>query len=254
MDSDLPTRRHIVLNANNRPFLDSDAAKTKAAILSDEIGIEFVVIPYETGWAVTTASADKRGDQPTTRAAWADDAEPALVLRPALRAFWKEQGLIFAGVIGALLLLYFAPNIRALLPADPELIADSLLPWYFALITWLPIILAAVCMLIALYALLIMTIATSGIFANKYVIGTTSIEAWRGFILRTKDSVRIDDIRSIKIDQSESLAQRILGIGTVEFSTAGSTGAEVIFYNVSSPATCERIVDERRAATPSFSE
>jgi len=70
-------------------------------------------------------------------------------------------------------------------------------------------------------------------FAWRFTIDDDSIESRRGVIGRTVQSIRIDDLRNINVRQS--LIERMLGVGSVEFSTAGGSGIEVVFFGVEDP-------------------
>ena len=55
-----------------------------------------------------------------------------------------------------------------------------------------------------------------------------------GIISRDMQSVRIGDLRQIGLNQG--IVGRILGYGTLSFSTAGTEGAEVVWKNIRSPS------------------
>lgn len=63
--------------------------------------------------------------------------------------------------------------------------------------------------------------------------GDAEIEAREGIIARNTQSIRAADLRNINIKQS--VIQRLVGIGTVEFSTAGGSGIEVRFAGIPKP-------------------
>jgi len=55
-----------------------------------------------------------------------------------------------------------------------------------------------------------------------------------GIIARNEQSVRLNDLRSIELDQS--LVQRLLSIGDIAFYSAGSANAEVAFFGIQAPS------------------
>lgn len=84
---------------------------------------------------------------------------------------------------------------------------------------------------------LLALIAGSALLYRHYVwrfrIDDTSIESCYGIVSRNIHSIRIRDLRNINIRQS--ILQRILGIGDIEFSSAGGAGIEVTFFGVAEP-------------------
>jgi len=70
-------------------------------------------------------------------------------------------------------------------------------------------------------------------FSWRYAIDGETIESRQGVIARKLQSIRIQDLRNINVQQS--LMQRLLGIGNVEFSSAGGSGIEVVFFGVDDP-------------------
>lgn len=70
-------------------------------------------------------------------------------------------------------------------------------------------------------------------FSWRYTIDAVTIESRKGLIARNVQSIRIQDLRNINV--SQSLVQRVLGIGNVEFSSAGGGGVEVVFFGVDDP-------------------
>lgn len=70
-------------------------------------------------------------------------------------------------------------------------------------------------------------------FAWRFIVERGTIESRHGYIAREIKSVRVEDVRNINVTQT--FLQRLLGIGNIEFSTAGSAGVEVTFEDVSDP-------------------
>lgn len=67
----------------------------------------------------------------------------------------------------------------------------------------------------------------------RYTIDGETIESRYGIVARKVQSIRIRDLRNINVRQS--LMQRLLHVGDVEFSSAGGSGVEVVFFGVSDP-------------------
>lgn len=70
-------------------------------------------------------------------------------------------------------------------------------------------------------------------YSWAYKIDHETIESREGLIARNVKSIRIQDLRNINVNQS--LIQRIMGVGDVEFSSAGGSGIEVVFRGVNKP-------------------
>lgn len=72
----------------------------------------------------------------------------------------------------------------------------------------------------------------------RFTVDGFSIESRHGIIAREVSSIRVEDVRSINVKQS--LFERLLFIGDVEFSSAASPEAEVIFKKISTPMRVKR--------------
>ncbi len=70
-------------------------------------------------------------------------------------------------------------------------------------------------------------------YSWAYTIDAETIESREGIIARKVKSIRVQDLRNINVNQS--LWQRLLGVGDVEFSSAGGSGIEVSFRGVDKP-------------------
>jgi uncharacterized membrane protein YdbT with pleckstrin-like domain len=70
-------------------------------------------------------------------------------------------------------------------------------------------------------------------YSWAYKIDHETIESREGLIARKVKSIRVRDLRNLIVTQT--LIQRILGIGDVGFSSAGESGIEVVFRGVDDP-------------------
>lgn len=77
-------------------------------------------------------------------------------------------------------------------------------------------------------------------YFRSYYITNSRIELNWGLLIRNSKEARIQDIRAINIHRKGILG--ILGIGRVEFSTAGSEDVEVVFDNVWRARKIKRLV------------
>ncbi len=78
----------------------------------------------------------------------------------------------------------------------------------------------------------------------RFTIDDENIESQKGIIGRDLKSIRTRDLLNVNVKQS--LVQRILGIGNVEFSTAGGGGIEVVFHGVKRPLQVKDLALSRR--------
>jgi uncharacterized membrane protein YdbT with pleckstrin-like domain len=79
-----------------------------------------------------------------------------------------------------------------------------------------------------------------------YTITKDSICSINGLIARNENEIRIKDIREVGV--SQSIGQRILGIGNVYFASAGTGGVEVTFEGIGNPHGVKDRVNEIRNA------
>lgn len=79
-------------------------------------------------------------------------------------------------------------------------------------------------------------------FEWRFVITGDVIESRRGIIGRELRSIRIQDLRNVNVRQS--LWQRIFGVGDVEFSSAGGSDVEVVFFSIPDPVGLKDTVQE----------
>ena len=64
---------------------------------------------------------------------------------------------------------------------------------------------------------------------RKYAVTNKRVSAEYGIVNKSSNEVRIQDVRSINLRKSG--LSGLLGIGTVEFSSAATDDADVIFWN-----------------------
>lgn len=70
-------------------------------------------------------------------------------------------------------------------------------------------------------------------YSWRFAIDDENIESRRGIVARQIRSIRVKDLRNVNVRQS--IMQRILGIGDVEFSSAAGGGVEVVFFGIADP-------------------
>lgn len=79
-------------------------------------------------------------------------------------------------------------------------------------------------------------------FSWKFTIDDSRVSRHYGIISRNQQSVRIRDVRSVELDQG--ILQRILGVGTLAFYSAGSDKAEVRFIGIKQPLEWRDRIDQ----------
>lgn len=82
-------------------------------------------------------------------------------------------------------------------------------------------------------------------YAHLYYIEEGRVEHQVGIIGRHIRSVRLADLRNVNLRQG--IVERILGIGTLEFSSAGGSGIEVSWAGVRDPADLKRQIEGMRS-------
>ncbi len=75
---------------------------------------------------------------------------------------------------------------------------------------------------------------------RQYLITPKRVEIVYGFIAKNSNEVRIDDIRAINVKKPGFIG--LLGIGSVEFASAGGDEIEVVFTQVSRPDAIKDLV------------
>jgi uncharacterized membrane protein YdbT with pleckstrin-like domain len=141
-----------------------------------------------------------------------------------IRPAWRSQWFLMTLAI-ILLLIPFLPLIESLRAGTD---------WRFTLDPSLA--------MLGVPFLVVCFIMTYRHFSWRFTIDGFSIESRRGIIAREVSSIQIADVRSINVKQS--LLQRLLFIGDVEFSSAASPEAEVVFKKISNPMRLKRKIQE----------
>ncbi len=85
-------------------------------------------------------------------------------------------------------------------------------------------------------------------YSWAYTINGETIESRAGLIARKVSSIRVRDLRNINVKQS--LWQRLMGVGDVEFSSAGGSGIEVSFRGVSDPLQVKSLAQRMQGNSP----
>jgi uncharacterized membrane protein YdbT with pleckstrin-like domain len=86
--------------------------------------------------------------------------------------------------------------------------------------------------------------------ATVYMVSTQRLYIRRGILSKRVQQTRIDRVQNVNTDQS--LLERILRVGKVDFDTAGTDDSDFIFAGISQPDRVIAAVDQaqRDATTP----
>ena len=93
--------------------------------------------------------------------------------------------------------------------------------------------LRVICVVIVAVFVYLVAVVIYRRYSWAYAIDSETIESREGLIARKVKSIRVQDLRNINVNQS--LWQRMMGVGDVEFSSAGGSGIEVVFRGVDDP-------------------
>jgi uncharacterized membrane protein YdbT with pleckstrin-like domain len=93
-------------------------------------------------------------------------------------------------------------------------------------------------------AVLVAAVLAFGLFkrtATTYLVSTQRLYIRRGLLAKKVQQTRIDRVQNVNTEQS--LRERILRVGTVDFDTAGSDDSEFRFVGIASPDEVVNAVD-----------
>jgi len=150
---------------------------------------------------------------------WEDEIDSDIVPDPPNEMLWQGHPSLFH---------YFSALIIFLILTASGI---GLLIWRIEL--WLGAALAAIGLIVLSLTLFIRS-------TRSYLISERRVEYIYGIISKSSHEILIDDIRVINVKKNGLLG--LIGIGDVEFSSAGSTDVEVAFVSVGRAATVKQIV------------
>lgn len=159
--------------------------------------------------------------------------------RPAWRKQWLA--LLFAAILAIPPLMPYAADIGRLLqpylPQVAKMIAGE---------TAQPVPVEHVSPQLALMLAIPLLIMLSVIWYRRYswlyLVDKNNIESRHGIIAREVHSIKLVDLRNINVKQT--ILERLLMIGDIEFSSAGSSGVEVLFHGVGRPLRIKKQIQE----------
>jgi uncharacterized membrane protein YdbT with pleckstrin-like domain len=77
---------------------------------------------------------------------------------------------------------------------------------------------------------------------TRYVVSTQRLYIRRGLLSKREQQTRIDRVQNV--NTAQSLFERVLRVGTVDFDTAGTGDADFRFDGIANPGAVVRAVDE----------
>jgi uncharacterized membrane protein YdbT with pleckstrin-like domain len=76
---------------------------------------------------------------------------------------------------------------------------------------------------------------------TRYLVTTQRLSIRHGILSRRVQQTRIERVQNVNFEQS--LLERVLGVGTVDFDTAGTDDSEFRFVGVADPGEISAVVD-----------
>lgn len=203
--------------------LDFSAASAVRDVLAEQLGRPFVVVQHESGFAVRMAPPAQEAP-PETRQYLEDQAAPPIVLRPAPRAMWHMYPLAALGLF--------------------ILITSGISPIHQILSSYFPadwaMVLAASGVALILYALFRVYLP---VILHRYTVTDDAVEAVHGIIKRDTTRVRLEHLRSVGMRQS--IPDRLLNVGDLDFYSAGTGTVDVVFADIRAPVRIKAEIHRR---------
>jgi uncharacterized membrane protein YdbT with pleckstrin-like domain len=84
--------------------------------------------------------------------------------------------------------------------------------------------------------------------ATHYVLTSQRLHIRRGILSRRVQQTRLDRVQNV--NTSQTLVERMLRIGTVDFDTAGTDDSEFAFHGIAEPSRLVATVDRAQRGTP----
>jgi uncharacterized membrane protein YdbT with pleckstrin-like domain len=84
--------------------------------------------------------------------------------------------------------------------------------------------------------------------ATHYMVTTQRLHIRRGILSRHVQQTRLDRVQNVNTNQS--LLERMLRVGTVDFDTAGTEDGDFTFHGIAQPSEVVAAVDHAQRAAP----
>jgi membrane protein YdbS with pleckstrin-like domain len=93
--------------------------------------------------------------------------------------------------------------------------------------------------------LILIAAAAVACLRYRYELTTRRAVAREGFLARNTSEIQLDDVRNVVVQRS--VADRLLGLGSVSLSTAGQSGMEITFRSINDPDRVAELVNVHNA-------
>jgi membrane protein YdbS with pleckstrin-like domain len=264
-----------ILAANGQPFRDLDAARFKAARLTEETGEAFDVRPLAPGGFVLVPPLP-RVTRPTPQAAGSDRASGALPGKPAR----KPAATPSVAQADQLTLDNFPeghPARKYGLPLYKKILSETRKPLRQAWRSQLPLLVVAVLGVLLFLApdafvriavppasaerlaspsfvkgvgymglALALFMLGKAVYVRinwRYLLTSNYVKSEAGIVARRSAKLVYGTI--LAIDTHQTVFGRLLNYGTVELSCAGSDGNEILIENVYAPEVVQSVIESR---------
>jgi uncharacterized membrane protein YdbT with pleckstrin-like domain len=115
-----------------------------------------------------------------------------------------------------------------------------------ALIVWLAVGWFAALLVFTALVALVVVFGMVKRTATDYMVSTQRLYIRRGILSKKVQQTRIDRVQNVNTEQS--LRERLLRVGTVDFDTAGNDDSDFRFVGISDPARVVAAVDRAQAS------
>ncbi len=166
-----------------------------------------------------------------------NSAKNIVYFRPAIRSFLRELSFFCVGLIMYLFPLTMLHWFVFYFPEEVNMGIQKLIFVFthyigLALMFWASLLVCVV------------------ILANRYKLTGEYVESAWGIIARRTARVELSSIRTVNVNQG--IIERLLGVGAISFSSAGTSGQDVIFTRIKYPLRLQALVNSRRQETPQY--
>lgn len=223
----------LILNLDGLPFPTQEWAERMRRLLERETGQAYVIETIPNGFGLRRAEAVGSVPLRAVRIR-AEPSWPVHTYRPAvIRANLWRMPLLMLGIA---LALGWGSWLLSLGVSFSGLSSPALGPWWSKIADGL--VLAGRFLVVGI--LLVWWVEW---ISAAYTVSDRGVEARIGVIARDIQGLRFQDIRQVVLRQS--LYERLVGIGTLEFSSAGTNDRPVRFLGVARPLRIKAEVEDR---------
>lgn len=231
-----------IVNLDGKPFSDyqsADFLRDQLTAIAPEYG--FTVQDLPTGGFIVVQSV--KVDRTTSTSIRQTTQKAPSNMTPELQKFaaslplvihpaWRNYVFRWLFVILFIVLAYSADFLIAnFIPYDWLVIAYEKVPRLNRLI-------AGTLWLFVVYHIFYIL---KEVYTNTYTVTQDGLKSKKGIVARDAHSIKFRDIRGVNLQQD--VIDRLLGVGTIEFHTAGTDEAEVIFARIAQPAYLRDMID-----------